>query len=291
MREHGPGKAEWESTPDLPSGITMIELKKRVALKATPLLIAFLVILFVPLSTVRATVIADLRIGKKPGFVRLVMEFDRRPSSSPSFSVERNRLRIELKGIANTPSAPKIIDDISRIDVSRKENKARIEAVFAFMPADIKTFALTGPHRFIVDAYRPLPASTALPPAKKNESEPVEQPEETAPEPYRVTEKSLVSLTSESSPNPSTVSREITAEADPGAPYAYKKRFQQRLVAALIAVTSIIVVLLFFLIRTADGRHRPRQQPWKEQLPQTPDPNIEAIDSAIHKLMKTYDRM
>ena len=279
------------STPDLPSGITMIELKKGVAHKATPLLIAFLVMLFVPLSTVRATVIADLRVGKKPGFVRLVMEFDARPSSPPSFSVERNRLRIDLKDISSTPSAPKITDGISRFGVSRKGNEARIEAVFAFTPADIKTFALTGPHRFIVDAYRPLPASAALPPAKISEREPAEQPEETAPEPYRVPEKSLVTLTSDSVPNLSTATQDAKAEADPGARYAYNKRFQQRLVAALIAVTSIIVVLLFFLIRTAGGRHLPRQQHWTDQLPKTPDPNIEAIDSSIHKLLKTYDRM
>lgn len=265
----------------------MIEIKKRVALKATPMLIAFLVMLFVPLSTVRATVIADLRIGKKPGFMRLVMEFDGRPSSPPSFSVERNRLRIDLQGIANTPSAPKMIDGISRLDVSRKGNEARIEAIFAFTPADIKTFSLTGPHRFIVDAYRPLPTSADLSAAKGIESEPAEQPEKTAQEPYGVPEKSLVSLTSESA----TASRDIKAEADPGARYADNKRFQQRLVAALIAVTSIIVVLLFFLIRTADGRHLPRQQPWTDQLPETTDPNIAAIDSAIHKLMKTYDRM
>jgi hypothetical protein len=269
----------------------MIELTKRVALKATPLSIVFLLLLFAPLSTVQATVIADLRVGKKPGFVRLVMEFDRPLSSPPSFSVERNRLRIDLKDIANTPSAPEMIDGISRLDVFRKAKDARIEAVLAFTPADIKTFALTGPHRFIIDAYQPLPASAALSPAKGKQSEPAEQSGETAPEPYRLPENPPVSLTSESGPASSTVSRDIRAEVDPGARYAKNKRFQQRLVAALIAVTSIIVVLLFFLIRNADGRHLPRQQPWTDQLPETPDPNIEAIDSAIHKLLKTYDRM
>jgi len=269
----------------------MIELKKRVALKSTPLLIAFLVMLFGPLSTVRATVIADLRIGKNPGFVRLVMEFDRPPASPPSFSVEGNRMRINLKDIVNSPSTPKMNGEISRIDVSRKGNEVRIEAIFAFTPADIKTFALTGPYRFIVDAYRPLPASADLSPATGNEGEPAEQSKNTIPEPYRVPEKPLVSLTSESGPNPSTASRDAKAEVDPGAPYGNDKRFQQRLVAALIAVTSIIVVLLFFLIRTAGERHLPRQQPWTDQLPETSDPNIETIDSAIHKLLKTYDRM
>ena len=92
--------------------------------------------LFAPLSTVQATVMADLRLGKNPGFVRLVMEFDQPPAPSPSFSVDGNRLQIDLKNIAGTPAVPEIIDGIARLDVSRKADEARAEVVFAFTPTD-----------------------------------------------------------------------------------------------------------------------------------------------------------
>lgn len=269
----------------------MIELTKRVAPKATPLLIPFLALLLGPLSTLQATVISDLRIGQKPGLVRLVIEFDRPPWPPPSFSVDRNRLRVDLKDIVNTPPAPKAIDGISRLEVSRKANGACIETVFAFTPTDIKTFGLTGPHRFIVDAYRPLPASTILP----NESRPAGNADDAATEPSStpasLPEKSLVPLVMKSGPNPSTASHADRIDGDPEDQYAYHKRYQQRLIAALIAVTSIIAVLLFFLIRTAGGRTLPRQHLWTHQLPETPDQKIEAIDSKIRKLLKTYDRM
>ena len=87
-------------TPDLPSGITMIELIKRVALKAAPLSITFPAMLFIPLASAWAAVMGALRIGENPGFMRLVMKFDRFPSPPPLLSVDRNRLRIDLKTIA-----------------------------------------------------------------------------------------------------------------------------------------------------------------------------------------------
>lgn len=269
----------------------MIEVKKRVAQKATPLSMVFLFMLFALLPAVQATVMADLRVGEKPGFVRLVMEFDRPPAPPPSFAVDHNRLQIDLKNIADTPSAPTVIDGISRLDVSREAKDARVEAVLAFTPADIQTFALTGPHRFIVDAYRPQSPSAALPPSKKNEGEPAEKTANAIPEPSSVAERFLDALPLKPGPSPSTATQENRIDGDPAARHAYHKRYQQRLVAALIAVTSIILVLLFFLIRTAGGRHSPRRKPWTHRLPETPDPNIEAIDSAIHQSLKTYDRM
>jgi hypothetical protein len=72
----------------------MTEFKKRVALKAKPLLTPFLFILYSPLSTARATVSVDLRTEKRPDFVRLAMECDR-PFLPPSFSVFHNRPRVD----------------------------------------------------------------------------------------------------------------------------------------------------------------------------------------------------
>jgi len=88
----------------------MIELTKRVALKATPLSITFLAMLFIPLASAWATVKEDLRIGQCPGFMRLVMESDHFLSPPPLLSVDRNRLRIDLKTVANIPCAPEAID-------------------------------------------------------------------------------------------------------------------------------------------------------------------------------------
>ncbi|MBC2710733.1 MAG: hypothetical protein HGJ94_06950 [Desulfosarcina sp.] len=50
-------------------GITMIELKKWVALKATPLLIVSLAMLLTPILQAEASVIKDLRIGSNDRFI------------------------------------------------------------------------------------------------------------------------------------------------------------------------------------------------------------------------------
>ena len=70
-----------------------------------------------------------------------------------------------------------------------------------------------------------------------------------------------------------------------------KARFQQHLVTALIVVTSIIAVLLFFLIRTDRLRSSPKQRFPTDSLPPTEDPDIEAIDTAIRNHLHTYERL
>jgi len=266
----------------------MIEFKQWVALKATPLLIVPWATLVVLLSTAQATVVKDLRTGENQGFVRLVLEFDRPLNPHPVFSVDRNSLKVTLAGIDNLPVTPVAIDGITRLDVFRRSDGTGIEAVFAFVPADIKTFSLTGPHRFIIDAYRPLPAETRPSAAEEKIRTPAIKQNQTRP--HRKSGKTV-----------SAVGPRFAAQSDPE-PYSHpvisssgsdtesKNRFQQRLVAALIVVTSIIAILLLFLIRTGSVRSGTRQPAWIDQLPSTKDPDIETIDSAIRNHLETYDR-
>lgn len=283
------GKPPADRISDFLSGKTMIEFKQWVALKATPLLIVPLATLVVLLSTAQATVIKDLRIGNNKGFVRLVLEFDRPLAPLPSSSVDRDSLKVTLAGIDNLPAAPAAIDGIAHLAVFRQSGKTCIETVFAFVPADIKTFSLTGPHRFIVDAYRPLPIKTWPSPVKETIDSGVIKQDQTEPD---RTSKKIVSASNPENvawAGPEPYTQPATDRA--GSDAESKNRLQQHLVAALIVVTSIIAMLLFFLIRTGGVRSGSRQHTWIDRLPSTKDPDIEAIDSAIRNQLETYDRL
>ena len=250
----------------------MIEFKQWVALKATPLLIVPWATLVVLLSTAQATVVKDLRTGDNQGFVRLVMEFDRPLTPHPVFSVDRNSLKITLTGIDNLPATPAAIDGITRLEVFRQPDGTSIEMDFTFAPAEIKTFILTGPHRFIIDAYRPLPAGT-LPSTAKGD----------------IRTAAMKQNQTKTQAHPESYTLPAADSARSG--IERQNRFRQRLVAALIGVTSIIAMLLFFLIRTASARSGNGRKAWIDQLPSTRDPDIETIDSAIRNHLKTYDRL
>ena len=159
---------------------------------------------------------------------------------------------------------------------------------FTFAPADIKTFILTGPHRFIIDAYRPLPAETLLPPTEEHIRTPAMKQNQTE---ARSTSESAVAAIAPkyTQADPESYTHPGTESA--GARIERQNRFRQRLVAALIVVTSIIAMLLFFLIRTDGARSGSGHKAWIDQLPLTKDPDIETIDSAIRNHLKTYDRL
>jgi hypothetical protein len=149
----------------------MTEFKKGVALQARPLLLVVLINHLWP-TTLRAasTRITDLRFGNNKGYIRVVMEFDRPLNPTPSVSIDRNILQVTLTGIINNLSDPQIdIDngDVISLDVSQKSDVIQIDAVFSFAPADVKTFSLIGPDRFIIDAYRPLSPANGIPTVEK----------------------------------------------------------------------------------------------------------------------------
>jgi len=259
----------------------MAKFKKGVALKATPLMIVFLAMLLASALRVEATVVKDLRFGDNEAYVRMVLEFDQPLNPPPSFSIHGNTLQVALTGIINNLSDLQIgeyHDDIISLDVSQTSDVTRIDAVFSFNPADVKTFSLTGPHRFIIDAYLPLSPDTANPPVEKS--------------PQIASIEETVSLPAGESRSMDEASIKAHGSASPVSGIdddLRRKRFQQRLIAALIVVTSIIAVLLFFLIWMGNSQKHPPEPSWIHDLPPTKDRDIDSIDSVISGHLKNHD--
>ena len=271
----------------------MAKCRKGVALKATPMLIVFFAMILAPILRAEATVIRDLRFGDDKDYVRMVLESDRPLSPPPSFSIHRNTLQVTLTGI--TTDLPdrqtgNVHADIISLEVSQTSDTTRIDAGFSFDPADVKTFSLTDPHRFIIDAYRPLSPTAAKPPGEESRQMALIEETVSLPEPHSKLEKRIPAGGSASI-------GEAPVRADSAAPPiggaaddSRQHRFQQRLIAALIVVTSIIAVLLIFLIWMAAGRKNLPEPSWVRDLPPTRDRDIESIDSAIGGHLKNHDR-
>lgn len=263
----------------------MTELSKRVALKATPLLTVFLGMLLVSILQAEAAVIRDLRFGDNKDYMRMVMEFDRPLNPAPSFSVHRNTLQVTLAGItSNLPErqSGEYHADIINLEVSQMSDATRIDAAFSFDPADVKTFTLTDPHRFIIDAYRPISSAAARLPVEESRHMALIEEAVFLPEPYREPEKPLPTGGSASID-------EAPVRTGGSAEDSGRNRFQQQLIAALIVVTSIIVVLLIFLIWMNGGRKHPARPSWVHDLPPARDREIESIDSAIGEHLKNHE--
>ena len=270
----------------------MTELSKRVALKALPLLTVFLAMLLACSLRAEATVVTDLRFGDNEDYMRMVMEFDRPLNPAPSFSIHGNTLQVTLTGIsANLPERQSgdYHADIIHFEVSSTHEATRIDAVFAFDPADVRTFSLTEPYRFIIDAYRPRSAAAPEPPNEQSRQMALIEEAATFAELSSQDEKPINAGGSTSidelSIKPDGSAFPVSVIADD----LHQHRFQQRLIAALIVVTSIIVVLLLFLIRMGNGRKNTPEPSWVNELPPTRDQDIENIDSAIGEHLKNHD--
>ena len=267
----------------------MTDFKKGVALKAAPLLMVFLAMLHASTLWAEATVIKDLRFGNNKGYVRIVLEFDRPLNQPPSVSIDHNTLQVALTGVINNLSdrkAGEYHSDIVTLDVFHRSDATRIDAVFSFVPADVKTFSLTGPHRFIIDAYRPLSPATALPPVEKRRH--IASIEETVSLTEHSSEQDKP-RPAEGSPSIDEASIKAHGSASPRSGNTddlRRYRFQQRLIAALIVVTSIIAVLLFLLIWLGNSRKKNPAPFWIRDLPPTTDRDIESIDSVIGEHLK-----
>jgi hypothetical protein len=271
----------------------MTEFKIGAALKATPPLIVFLAMLLGPPLWAGAAVIRDLRVGDNKEYVRMVLEFDRPLIPPPSFSIHGDTLQISLAGIINNLpdlQTGEYDGDIVHLDVSKTVDAMRIDAVYSFTPADVKAFALTGPHRFIIDAYRhPAPAA-AGPPLEKSRHLGLIEETVSLPGPHSEPEKPLPAEASSFLNKTSTQTDGSPSSPIGSTDHLSRKRFQQRLVAALIAVTAIIVVLLLLLIWTGRSRTKPAAPSWVHDLPPTKDRDIESIDSVIGKHLKIHDQ-
>ncbi len=272
----------------------MTEFNTWLTLKTTPLLLVPLAMLLTPGLQAEASVVKDLRIGNNPGFIRMVLEFDRPLAPPPTVAIDRNTLRVALSGIINNLPAPPsggYHEEIVSLDVSKRSDSMRIDAVFDFEPTDVKAFWLTGPHRFIIDAYRSRASAAAdRPPentlplrsieAQASFTEPSGEPEESA----------FVGI---STPrvDPSLEASGSAAPSTPDTDGLARNRFQQGLIAALIAVTSVIIVLLFVLIWIGGGRKKPAQPSWMRDLPPTHDQDIKTIDSVIREHLKNHEQL
>ncbi|BBO72505.1 hypothetical protein DSCA_64350 [Desulfosarcina alkanivorans] len=246
--------------------------------------------LLAPILSAEATVVKNLRFGDNKGYVRMVLEVDRALAQPPSVSINGSTIQVAMTGVLNHLPAPPTEasrDGIVSLDVTHVSDVMRIDAAFPFAPADIRTFSLTGPHRFIIDAYRPSPsADEDRPIDNKPQTTALESgspipkwnpvPDQSTPFGGTVAEASMHSYGSLPS---------LSADAAEKG----RNRFQQQLIAALIGVTSIIVVLLFFLIWMGSGRKKPREPSWIQHLPPARDPAIENIDAAIRDHLKRHD--
>jgi hypothetical protein len=271
----------------------MTEFNKRLVLKAAPLWILSLAIFLASVLRADATVVKGLRIGNNTGYVRLVLEFDRPLVTPPSVSRHGDTIQITLAGSVNQVSPPgdeEYSDGIVNLEIAQVPDATHIDVVFAFAPEDIKAFSLTGPHRFIVDAYRPAASDAAVsrPVKKTNRMAAVEKhpslPEANG-EPGAPPFSGISGAVAQAAMN----ANGSISSASSGAADVDRNRFQQILITALIGVTSIILVLLFFLIRMGSTCQHPREPSWIDHLPPTKDPTIENIDAVIRKYLNNHD--
>jgi hypothetical protein len=148
----------------------MTEFNKRLVLKAAPLLITVPCHVFRTVLPAEATVVTNLRLGNNNGYVRMVLEFDRPLIPPPSLSLLRDTIQVTLAGILNEVSPSRIgeeySDGIVSIDISKMDGRQRVLTLsFLSSRRTSKPSRLTGPHRFIVDAYRPAPLGRSREPS------------------------------------------------------------------------------------------------------------------------------
>lgn len=270
----------------------MAKFRKGVALKATPLLIVFLAMLLAPSMRAEATVIRDLRFGGNEEYVRMVLEFDRSLRPPPSFSIHRNTLQVTLNEITTDRpdrQAGEIHADIISLEVSRTSDATRIDAVFSFDPADVKTFSLSDPPRFIIDVYRPVSPAAASPPGEAYRQVALIEEDVSLPKPINAPENPVPDSGSTAMDAASITSNGFASPTSGIPDDLRRNRFQQRLIAALIVVTSIIVVLLILLIWMGVDRKKLPEPSWVHDLPPTRDRDIESIDSVIGEHLKNHD--
>ena len=236
----------------------MIASEKWFVRQAPLLLLVFLIVLLRPMLPANAAVIKDLRLGSKEGYVRVVLEFDRPLTPTPSFSIDGNRLQVDLLGIENDmpilhPDA--FGDDIVSIYVYTVSAAKRIKVIFSFAPAHVKTFFLTEPDRFIIDVFRPVTSSAVNLPNETGRQRQVMGEDNTKVAPPPDTQALAAPAA-----GPATRMDEAPMEVNGSVAISqhtadeskrnrlHQRRIQQVLIAALIVTTSIIAVLLFLLI-------------------------------------------
>ena len=254
---------------------------KRWTAHTLALLAAVLITLLPAVAApLEAAVIRDFRVGDQKGYIRLVLESDRPMPAAPTVVMDKNHMHITLDGIINTISTPPedtLTADIAAIDISGVSGKPAIDVAFAFTPATVQTFSLTGPHRFIIDVYRPASGTAG----GQHQTSDAESPTSaTAPEAY-------VAPSGDSIAAPAPPER-LKQSPDSENRHVQGRPLRQRILAALIVVTSIIAVLLLLLIWFG-GKRDVAHSSWQEVLPPESDAVIENLDARIRKPLNGDD--
>lgn len=237
------------------------------------------ILLLLVAARIEAAVIKDLRIGSNQEYVRLVLESDLPLRPVPSLTINGETLRVTMTRVDNDLSVGPFEDfnrDIVSLDILKETGTMRLEAVFSFTPVDVKTFSLTAPHRFIIDAYRSLAATAAdLPQPNTGQVATLEAETRLAPSATEASVRAYRSILSDNS----------------GTDGADDSRFQRRLLATLIGVTSMILLLLIFLIIAGTRREKSSKPSWRDYLPLTKDPKIEDLDSQLAEHLSTLSEV
>ena len=222
------------------------------AIRAIGSLLIVLFILLLPASApTQPIVVRDIRAGRDPAYVRLVIETDLALPTAPAISINRQSLRITLPSdlrirpdlLANVRS-----DDLLGLDTQTAAKATHLVARFSFTPADIKIFTLIDPHRVVVDAYRPLRTTDGKMKDDNQAMQPVDSVEKSPPRPSpdKSAQKGAASRATESltvRPNGSAPESDRFAAGDPD-----RSTLHQRLLAILIAVTSILLVVIIYMM-------------------------------------------
>ena len=268
--------------------MTMIDYNPLASAGKTPTstVVCLLLVLAAAVSSSQAAVIRDVRIGSQKGYLRIVLESDR-PLLPPTVTADGHLLRISLKNVINAIPLPDPVEyrqAVDHIDVTQASGKTTIAAILRFDPADIKTFSLTGPQRFIVDLYRSALPDAATPPAGTSASEPTSQ----LPEAYSTPHTTL------SRPLADAARENLAATAQDDDTLVVRQQqgpSQRQLIAVLIAVTSVIAGLLFLLLRASLKGKASSPVSRQDALPPVNDPQIERIDQAIREQFDIIDRL
>jgi hypothetical protein len=222
----------------------MAKFKKGIVQIIRTLLFVFLGMSLSSTAWAEATIIKRIRTGSEKEYVRVVIETNARIEPRPKISVKGKTLQISLAGAEKNLSDLKseaYRNDVVDIDVTRTSTVTQItvthiNAILAFNPIRIRTFFLVNPHRFVVDAYRP--SSTAADKPSAN----VPIIEGNGPESNDFDKRSTTLQEKGSSG-----SMESMGESD-AKNSKTNGSFQQRMLIFLIAVTSIILVAIIFLM-------------------------------------------
>ncbi len=207
----------------------MAEFKKSTALTVGILLVVLFSICRPLDGWAGPITVKSIRTGSQQTYVRMVIETDGRLSPRPTVDINGTILTLTLSGARNGSAvlnSEAYRDDVSSIDVAADSTGVAMKATLTFPPSRVRTFFLKGPHRFVIDAYRPSAEKAAPPPAD-------------AIQPISI-------IDAQGDQAGKTIITEKASTATPDEKKA--NMFQRHLLLFLIGITTMLLVTLLFLM-------------------------------------------